>query len=147
MNIISEIEKHFKKEKELLIKAIEDAKITRDSSTSAMQSWSDTSRNQAENLVIALEEKLKKLEMQIASIPEQKGVKIKDKVSLWNLVEVESEAQKSKIVLVPKGAGGKNIKDIKLVSEDSPLGKELLGKKVGQKFIFNDKNIRVIKLG
>jgi seryl-tRNA synthetase len=136
MDKIKLIKNHLKKERGKLLKAIKNTKRTRDSAPSAMESQHDTTRNQAEKLVVALEEELKKTDELLSNIT---SCKLK-------LFEFQLEKNLIKAILVPVGMGGKEINGIKLISEGSPLGSMLKNKKPGDDFEFNNQKGRVLRV-
>ena len=146
MNKISLIRSCLKKEKSILLKSLQKAKDVRDSAPSAAQSWSDTTRNQAEKLVGALEEKLQNLEKIDLSIPSETDSEKDNKVYLWSYVEVKLNNQLMKIIFVPEGVGGKEIKGIKLISSGSPLGEKLIGKVLKEQFVFNNRTGKILNI-
>ncbi|OGM20634.1 hypothetical protein A2955_02945 [Candidatus Woesebacteria bacterium RIFCSPLOWO2_01_FULL_37_19] len=126
------------KEKEVLEKALASARQTRDSAPSAMESHSDTTRSQAEKLVFALEEKTKNIESLISLIPQDFKSTL-TVVSLWSLIELKTNGEILKMILVPDGFGGREIDNIKLVSISTPLGNLIINKAVGDQITFNEK--------
>lgn len=122
MDTLSEVKVQIKKEKEALLKAIQHAIKTRDEAPSAMESHSDTTRNQTERLIIALEEKLKDLERLIMEIPEKIETKNRP---LWSTHKTTVGEKTLQVLLVPEGIGGRKIGNVILVSVNSELGKKL----------------------
>jgi transcription elongation GreA/GreB family factor len=129
---------HFQKQRKSLVRAIDSEKKIRDSSPSAMQSHHDTTRNQTEKLVTALEHELSELDRNIALIPE-KDINPGGKVTLWSYIELKQDGETVKLIIVPEGMGGSEAEGIKLVSETTPLGIKLISKKEGDKCSFNEK--------
>ena len=126
------------KRKETLLKALGKAKEARNNAPGAMESHSDTSRSQYEKLVGALEQQLSDLE------ETAKEFNLKNK-SL-PLFEISFNGEKKKFILVPEGLGGEETDGVRLLAENSPLGLQLAGKKVGNKFEFNGQQIEILKI-
>lgn len=124
--------------KENLLKALEKAKGARDNAPGAMESHSDTSRSQYEKLVAALEQQLKDLE--------ETAKKINLSNKSFPLMEIGFNGEKRKFILVPEGLGGEETAEIRLLSENSPLGLQLAGKNIGDKFEFNSQQIEILKI-
>lgn len=122
MNYLEELHNYFDTERKNLIISLNHAKETRDDAPSATESHSDTTRNQTEKMVIALEQKLIELDKLVKQIP----TSIPTKGKLWKVIESNVNGIKMKVVIVPEGLGGRKVGDIILVSENSELGKKLL---------------------
>lgn len=127
MDIISVLKKELLKDRQKLKLSIESAKDARDNAPSAMESHHDTTRNQSEKLVMALEQKLKELDEKIERIP---GLPVEglDTLELWHAARIQINNKTIKVLLVPEGYGGKTIDSIKTVSIDSQLGKAVIHK-------------------
>jgi hypothetical protein len=136
MDKIKLIKSSLEKEKKTILNTIKKEKEIRDTSSSAMQSWSDTTRSQAEDLIFALEEKVKKIDELLKSLPENS--KPSKNIELWSYIEFTLGEIKMKAIIVPEGIGGKEVEGVKLISENTPLGSNLIGKKVEGKFTFNN---------
>lgn len=106
-------------------KAILSAKNARDLAPSAMESHSDTTRSEKEKLINALQEELDKLDS------------LSENISDWKIYEIKLGGEIMSVCMVPDGLGGEKIDDIRLLSFNSPLGKEISGKKVGDKIYVN----------
>ena len=145
MNYFSAIRKHIQKEKALLKKALKNTKKARDLAPSAMESGSDVSRSKHEKLAIAIESKIKNIDRYLSLIPTKFHQGKKKKVEMWSLLEIKLGKAKIKLVIVPKGMGGKNIGPVKLVSKDSPLGSTLTGKSIHQEFSFQNQKAKILK--
>ena len=139
------LREHFKSERESLMRALDSAKQTRDDAPSAMESHHDTTRNQTEKLVVALEQDLAKLDKNIDLIPKD-DPEPADKVSLWSYVELDFDGNQMKIIIVPEGMGGSDIDGIKLISDQTPLGGVLLNKPKEGKLNFNGKSVSILKV-
>ena len=122
----SQIQKIIDKKLLNIKKAILSAKNARDLAPSAMESHSDTTRSEKEKLINALQEELDKLDSLMENISDLKLYKIKLGEEIM------------KVCMVPDGLGGEKVDDIRLLSFNSPLGKEISGKKVGDKILFNN---------
>jgi transcription elongation GreA/GreB family factor len=136
MDKIVLLNKYLGQKKQELSKALEKAREARDGAPSAMESHSDTSRSQNERLVSALEEELKEIESYVSKI---------NPLSLVYL-EVKINYEIKKLLMVPTGLGGAEIDGIRLLSIDSPLGKQVFGKKEGDKLLFNDQETEILKV-
>lgn len=132
MDYLIQLKNQFKADKKQLEEAIAHAQKARDEAPSATESHSDTSRATNERLVNALEQKLADLDNLISQIPTQ--ISSSDKVRLWDKVVLASTSMRMEVVLVPEGYGGKQIGMLRLVSTDSPLGANIVGKSFGTKF-------------
>lgn len=126
------------KEKQGLSIALNSAKKARDEAPSAMESHSDTSRAQNEKLVDALEQQLKEVETAT-----EKLILVPDK---FRYLEISLGGETKKFILVPEGLGGKEVGDIRLLSDNTPLGGVLKDKQMGDKFEFNNQQIEVLQL-
>ncbi len=144
MNKLKFIKKYVKNERQSLLRALDAAEEARDSAPSAMQSWSDTTRNQTEKLVFALKKKLDNLENVASTIPDNTKSISTDKISLWNYTEVKLGNLSMKLLVVPENISGKVVKKIRLISLESPLGKELMGKGSKSQFQFNNQKGEII---
>jgi len=104
---------------------------------SAMQSASDMSRHQANTMAENVRAEIDVLEKAIDSLlkPESHS-KEEDALGCGKLFIVESESEKKGYLIVPEGAGGRQIKgfDIALfsVSPNSPIGQKLTRAKIGE---------------
>jgi hypothetical protein len=116
---------------------IADVKFERDNSATPMESASDKSRQLAEQLMDALNDERKKLILLNRKISEFKNNKI---------FTIKTPLGEREFVLVPEGLGGKTVDGVTLLSEVSPLGKNLIGKKVGDIFEYNNQSFRIISL-
>lgn len=133
MTYLIELKSLLLEEKSQLERAIASAKKARDEAPSATESHSDTSRSQNERLVIALEEKLVILIKLINQVPAT--LEPKATVRVWDKVLLKGDYMQMEVVLVPEGFGGKKMGQTRLISVDSPLGANLMGKKYGSKFV------------
>ena len=112
------------------------ARIARDNAPTAMESKSDTSRSKLESEVAIHELRLKELKEIINSIPNEKQTA--GKVDLWSFVEVKLPSANLQLILVTEGLGGTKIGFMQCISDKSPIGSALMGKKEGEEFVFNE---------
>ena len=119
-------------------------KNDRDTAANAMQSWSDTTRNEKEREVKAFKEKLINLEKVYSLIPQNPPDK--NTIVLWSLAKVILSKEIKHIIIVPDGIGGKLIGKFQLISESSPLGKKLNDKKSGDVLSFNEQSVEIISV-
>jgi len=119
-------------------KTLKETKNARNLSPSARESWSDTSRNRAESMILALETEISKLKESLENLPKEDSVS-SEKIVLWSLVNLKLGNGEMNILLVPEGMGGKKEKNIRFISTESPLGKIITGKKAGFTFLLNRK--------
>lgn len=138
MDKIEIIKKHLSNEKQSLLKTLKSAKETRDSAPSAMESHHDTTKNQAEKFVVALEKKLHNLEKSISNLPNPQNIRPANKIALWSYMEANLNGNKMKLIIVPEGIGGKQINNIHLISDKTPLGSAISNKRKGEEFEFNN---------
>jgi hypothetical protein len=129
-------------EKIALRKAIDNAIDARDNSPSAMESHHDTTRNQSEKLVSALEQKLNDLEILINKLPTDIS-NIPNFVNLWSYAELSYNEAILKLILVPEGYGGREADGIKLVSISTPLGVAVIGKTQGENVTVNSNQMTI----
>ena len=66
-------------------------------------------------------------------------------IDLTALVELELCGERLWYFLGPKG-GGIEIKEVLVVTPESPIGKELIGKKTGDRFKFNAHQYRIVSV-
>lgn len=128
------ITKLFEVERELLVRARDHAKATRDSAPSANESHSDTTRSEHEKLVSALDEQIWILDQGMKTLE-------KSEVSYF---EVDNGGNPMKLVIVPDGLGGKKIDGVMLISATTPLGVALVGKKIGDNLDLNGRKVQVL---
>jgi transcription elongation GreA/GreB family factor len=69
----------------------------------------------------------------------------KTPIDLTALVELESRGERMWYFLGPKG-GGIEVKDILVITPESPIGKELVGKKAGDRFKFHTQEHRIVSI-
>ena len=138
MNWGQKLISHFQNKRNQLLKGIKAAERARDTAPSAMESASDTTRNENEKLVFALKKELKKINGVILKIPTDISKKDKElRVKYWRRVNISIGNDSMSVCLVPEGLGGEMIENVRLLSSSSPLGIVLSNKKTKDKFIFN----------
>ena len=147
MDKLQIVRDHLEKEKKILNKSLQQAKHTRNSAPSAMQSHHDTTRNQTERLITALEEKTTLLEKQMSLIPKIDPTS-GDKVEQWSYIQFTLDSNKTviKAIIVPKDMGGVEVGNTILLSINSPLGKCLLNKKIEDNINFNETKGIILKI-
>jgi len=69
----------------------------------------------------------------------------KTPVALTALIELESRGERMLYFLGPKG-GGIEVGEILVVTPEAPIGKELVGKKAGERFKFHAQEYRIISV-
>jgi transcription elongation GreA/GreB family factor len=69
----------------------------------------------------------------------------KTPINLTALVELESRGERMLYFLGPKG-GGIEVKEILVITPESPIGKELIGKKLGDRFKFHAQEYRIVSV-
>lgn len=106
------IKENLAKRRAVLERALAGARQAQKDAPSAMESASNTTRSEMEKLTTALELDLKKLR--------------ESEKKLTSYTPKYFEVDGRKIVLVPEGMGGEEIGEVLLVSETSPLGRNLV---------------------
>jgi transcription elongation GreA/GreB family factor len=129
MNWKELVKKNLEERKNKILKSIASANDARENAPSAMESHSDTSRNQNEKLIFALKIDLANLE-EVTKQIDNFDVKY---------FEIKQGSSILKVVIVPEGAGGEQINGVKIISIKTPLGEILKDKNLGDKFIINDR--------
>ena len=125
--LISVLKNNLLKEKEVVLKRIEETKVLRNNAPSRMEARYDSSRAEYEHLIATLEKQLPQMEKFISQLPQKFPVPATS--NLWTIVESELKGKQTKFLFVPQGLGGRRIGDVQLLSANSPRGKELLKKK------------------
>jgi transcription elongation GreA/GreB family factor len=69
----------------------------------------------------------------------------KTPIDLTALVELESRGEKMWYFLGPKG-GGIEVKEVLVITPESPIGQELVGRKVGDRFKFHAQEYRILSV-
>lgn len=144
MNHLEILKKQLLKELKNNKKTLASTRIARDNSPTAMESRSDESRTRLESEVAMHELRLLQLNDFIDSIP--KNIKGTEKINLWSLVKIDLPNGGLQVAIVPEGLGGTKVKEIQYISDKTPIGSALIGKKVGEEFTFNDTKGRVISI-
>jgi|SRR3989344_9688502 len=144
MDWLTVICEYLEKDKELVLRAIQEAKHARDNAPSAMESGSDTTRSEKERLVFALQSNLVKIDMDIKIVKEAKRPTPNEKIGIWSYVEISSNETTMSLFIVPNGMGGKKINNVQLVSTSSLLGQVLIGKMRNDNLNFSGKNWKIM---
>ncbi len=131
MDRLLAIRKQFEQKKELLERALADARRARAEAPTPTESHSDTTMSEKEKLITALEIDLANINKFLSVIPQ--AVTQGETIQMWSYVQTD----KMKLLIVPDGMGGGQIQDIRLISAGTPLGKAILGKRIGDKFAVN----------
>jgi transcription elongation GreA/GreB family factor len=145
MNWDKTLKKHFNKRKSIILKAIESAKRARDQAPSAMESHSDTTRNQNEKMIEALLGELNLLNSFLKRTPEKQNQN-KLNVEEWTYVKAGLGKNVIELCIVPDGFGGQVVEGTRLISIETPLGKVLMNKEENDLFIFNNQEGKVLKI-
>ena len=126
-------------EKELLLveKRIKQAAAERDESATPTESTHDQTRQIANQLYNSLLEERKKLQGLLFEADKFNTV-----VEIKNITKGTNQ----KYLVVPNGLGGTSEGDVVLLSEKTPLAKNLLGRTVGSEFQLNDEILRIEKI-
>jgi len=145
MNHLEILRAHLLEELKRTERTLASAKIARNNAPTPKESKSDTSRARLETEVTMHELRARELKNFMNAIPKNElGL---NKIGLWSLIEVELPSGSMRITIVPDGVGGKKVKEIWFISDRTPIGLALLGKKSGDKFTFNGKEGRVVSVG
>jgi len=134
MIIKKQIEKIVDKKIKKIQRAILSATKVRDSSPSAMESHSDTTKSEKENLIHAFEADIKKLNL------------LKDQLNNLKFYKIKLNSKDLKLCIVPEGLGGESVGEIKLVSSSSVIGKAICNKNVGDEIIFNNLHGKILDI-
>lgn len=121
MDWLPAIRDHFGSKKELLLRALADARRAAADAPKPNESRSDTTINEKQKMINALELDLANLNKLIKSIPDT--MPDSNTVGVWSYVETD----KFKLILVPDGMGGGQIGEVRLVSITSPIGMSIMG--------------------
>lgn len=132
-----DLRQKIEKEIRTVEKRIKQAATERDESATPMESKEDQTRQVANQLYNSLLEEKKKL-------MELKGetAKYHSVYSMLNTVDGTIR----KYFIVPNGLGGTEEEGVTLLSEKTPLAKNLLGKIVGNEFEINGQKLRIVKI-
>lgn len=118
-------------------KRIKQAASERDESATPMESAHDQTRQIANQLYNSLLEEKKKLMEIVAGIANYQTI-----IQIRNL----STDVVLRYLVVPNGLGGTQEEGIVLLSEKTPLAKNLIGRKVGAEFELNGQKLKVEKI-
>lgn len=125
--------------REDLVKSRGEYKEAAKDAPSAMQSHSDTSRFQFNTLAENIDIQIQKLDEAVVLIKELEGKSVKTEIGAF--VAIKENNEKEHFYLVPEGVGGFEIRwgrlVIKVLAINSPIGKYLFGKKIGDKITMN----------
>ena len=69
----------------------------------------------------------------------------KSPIGLTALIELESHGERMWYFLGPKG-GGIEIKDVLVITPESPIGHELMGRKTGEQFKFHAQGYKIVSV-
>jgi len=131
------LKQKIEKEIRTVDKRIKQAATERDESASSMESQHDQTRQIANQLFNSLLEEKKKL-------MELKGETAKYHSVYTMLNTVDGSVKK--YFIVPNGLGGTEEDGVTLLSEKTPLAKNLLGKITGNEFEINGQKLRIKKI-
>jgi len=144
MNYLLNLKKHLINEVNKTEKVLATTRVARDNSPTAMESHSDTSRSKLESEVTMHELRLKELKDTIDSIPEKS--ECTERIGLWCYAKVQLPSNNLEILVVPEGLGGTKVGEIRCISDKTPIGSVLVGKKQGDEFSFNGTAGRVLSI-
>ena len=113
---------------------IKDTEKARDEAATPMESHSDQTRQNAEQLIYALKDDLKKQRTLL------------QKLSSYNPTKysVRNPSGLKDYLIVPDGAGGQTIDNVCLLAESTPLAKNLIGKNPGHAFAVNGSAYEIV---
>jgi len=151
---IKGIIKELERQRLELENGLKSAKRDAKESPSAMESHSDTTRNQMQTLAANIERTIKEKEMAILSLNKflNSSEKQSDTAKEFALVEIENESgEKRFYAIVPEGGAGATIDEggvpITSITLKTPLGIALTNKKIGETAIIQNKSgNRTIKI-
>ncbi len=132
-----DLKQKIEKEIRAVDKKIRQAATERDESATSMESQDDQTRQIANQLFNSLLEENKKL-------MELRGESAKYHSIYTMLNTVDSSTRK--YFIVPNGLGGTEEDGVTLLSEKTPLAKNLLGKVAGNEFEINGQKLRIVKI-
>jgi hypothetical protein len=112
---------------DFLLQQIKDTEKARDEAATPMESHSDQTRQNAEQLIYALKDEVKRQKLLLSKLDQYKAI----------LYTVRSSAGLKDYLVVPDGLGGQSIDNVYLLAESTPLAKNLIGKKPGHTFPLN----------
>ncbi len=135
--IMIDLKQKIRKEIEVIEKRIKFAAIERDESATPMESAHDQTRQIANQLYNSLLEEKKKLMEIMAGIANYQTI-----IQIRNL----STDTVQRYLVVPNGLGGTQEEGVVLLSEKTPLAKNLIGRKVGAEFELNGQRLKIEKI-
>jgi len=137
MKFLETLKKQLLEELKKTEKALFSIQIARNNAPTPMESKSDMSRARLENEIVVYEFKIRNLKKIINLIPTTQKGKARE-VKIWSLVTVRLPTTNLKLIMVPEGLGGRKIGKIQCITEKSPIGSALMGKKERDEFTFNE---------
>jgi transcription elongation GreA/GreB family factor len=140
MNWLPEIKSYFESKQELLLRALADTRKAAADAPKPNESRSDTTINEKQKMINALETDLAAITKFIKIIPEDRANK--SKVEIWSYVQTD----KIKFILVPDGMGGGQVQDVRLISPSTPFGMAVINKKAGDTFVINHISSTIISV-
>lgn len=144
MNYLINLKEHLINEIKKTEKVLAATRVARDNSPTAMESHSDTSRSRLESEVTMHELRLKELKDTIDIIPEKSDCA--EEIGLWCYAKVQLPSNVLEVVIVPEGLGGTKVGEMQCVSDKTPIGSALIGKKQGEKFSFNGTSGKILSI-
>lgn len=145
MNYLDALRGQFIKELKRTERALALTRAARDNAPTAMESKSDESRSRLEGEVAMHELRIKELEEKISLLPGDR--KKTEEIDLWSYAEVKLPFDVLHLVIVVEGLGGTKFEEIQCISDKTPIGSALMGKKQGDKFSFNGTRGEVLLVG
>jgi len=121
---------------DFLLQQIKDTEKARDEAATPMESHSDQTRQNAEQLIYALKDEVKKQKILLAKISGYKVI----------TYSVRSHLGLKDYAIVPDGLGGQLVDNTYLLAESTSLAKNLQGKKQGHTFTLNDSPHEIVFL-
>lgn len=113
---------------------IKDTEKARDEAATPMESHSDQTRQNAEQLIYALKDEIKRQRLLL------------DKVSGYKVItySVRNPLGLKDYAIVPDGLGGQTVNNTYLLAESTNLAKNLVGKKQGHTFSLNGSSHEIV---
>lgn len=113
---------------------IKDTEKARDEAATPMESHSDQTRQNAEQLIYALKDEVKRQKTLLEKTTQFKVI----------IYTVRSPLGLKDYAVVPDGLGGQTINSVYLLAETAPLAKNLIGKKPGHTFTLNSSVHKIV---
>lgn len=110
-----------------LLQQIKDTEKARDEAATPMESHSDQTRQNAEQLIYALKDEVKRQKLLLSKLDQYKAL----------LYTVRNSAGLKDFLIVPDGLGGQSVDNVYLLAESTTLAKNLINKKPGHNFTLN----------